>query len=222
MVIESESKVSTKKKKRLDKYIVRFCSIRILQPQLIHAILTGKEAEARRACRDLSKAHVRPSHFPLFPYGAYTASRKTQAESTSTNLQSSATLGTGRPSTHQDRLDRLEDKEVRHAVEGQPLAGKRKRQRAPTPTSLHEDDDEEDDFVPLDGSNPVVMIDSGFSTARAEPSSKPKVTTIGSALKRNADGTTVAPKVLKRKGKGQKVGCFFSCAVDALVHVFLT
>lgn len=97
-------------------------------------------------------------------------------------------------------------------MDGKPPAGKRKRQRVPTPTPVDEEDDDEDDFMPLDGSsasNPVVIIDSGFSTTTVELTSKPKVTNIGSALKRNADGSVTAPKVLKRKQKGQKVCPFF-------------
>ncbi|OBZ71658.1 putative ATP-dependent RNA helicase PB1A10.06c, partial [Grifola frondosa] len=45
--------------------------------------------------------------------------RKSQAQvSTALNLQSSSTLGTGRPATHQELLDKQEDKDIRRAMDG--------------------------------------------------------------------------------------------------------
>lgn len=137
-----------------------------------------------------------------FVYDSHVVLRKTQSESTSLNLQTSSTLGTGKPSTHQDRLDRFEDKEVRKVIEGK-VGGKRKRNNVAEPIYDNED---EGDFMDLDeppvGSsvaNPVVVVDEGFSTA---PVSAPSV---GSALRKNPDGSVIAPKIAKKKQKGQKV-----------------
>ena len=56
---------------------------------------------------------------------------------------------------------------------------------------------------------PVVIVDSGFSTTvqSPEPEFLPPLPTVavGSALKRNADGTVAAPKISKRKPKEAKV-----------------
>ncbi|KAJ7644132.1 P-loop containing nucleoside triphosphate hydrolase protein [Roridomyces roridus] len=106
---------------------------------------------------------------------------------TTLHLQSSATLGTGKSATHQDRLDKLEDKEIRRALDGR--AGQRRRRQedsyAVTGPDLDMDDDEPDD-------EPV-----------AGPSSLPKASAVGSALQRNPDGTVVAPKVVPRS-QGKK------------------
>ena len=59
-------------------------------------------------------------------------------------------------------------------------------------------------------SRPVVIVDSGFSTTVQPPEEEevpmiPTPTVVGSALKRNADGTVAAPRISKRKPKGAKV-----------------
>lgn len=58
--------------------------------------------------------------------------------------------------------------------------------------------------------NPVVIVDAGFSTTTLSPEESPANTKspaaqVGAALKRNADGSVIAPKITKRKSKGSKV-----------------
>ena len=56
--------------------------------------------------------------------------------------------------------------------------------------------------------NPVVIVDSGFSTEKVdpEPTSTTNVSYIGSALKRAPDGSVVAPRVVQKKAKSKTVG----------------
>ncbi|OCH91848.1 P-loop containing nucleoside triphosphate hydrolase protein [Obba rivulosa] len=185
LLAQSESKVNSKKKKRLEKYIEKKL----------------KQEERLVLFEKLSK---------------------TQAQlSTALQLQSSSSLGTGKPSTHKERLEREEDKEVRQAIAGQ-AKGKRRRQRATVPAFGADESDDEDDGLPsepmevdqvergsssqpeegLSRATPIVVVDDGFSTSRVEEG--PKISVIGSALQRNPDGSVVAPKIVKRKPKGAK------------------
>lgn len=155
--------------------------------------------------------------------------------STTLQLQSSATLGTGKASTHQEALDRLEDKEVRRVIDGRAARGKRKRQQLPFSQVEDSDDaEDEDELIDMDvdgepehapreqegysRANPVVVVDSGFSTTTLLPEplehSGPKVTIIGGALKRHEDGSVVAPKIVKRKPKRAKVISIFASALQ--------
>jgi ATP-dependent RNA helicase DHX37/DHR1 len=110
------------------------------------------------------------------------SSRQTQAElPTTLHLQSSATLGTGKPFTHQERFDQLEDKEVRRALDGR--RGKRKRHDS---TFNVDGPDDEDDELNLD------VIDA-ILDASDPPTA---TTTVGGALRRNADD--VVPPVQKK------------------------
>ncbi|TBU35061.1 P-loop containing nucleoside triphosphate hydrolase protein [Dichomitus squalens] len=188
ILAESNSKASGKKKKRLDKYIEKKL----------------KQEERLALFEKLSKSQAQAS--------------------AAIQLQSSATLGTGKVTTHQHRLEQLRDKEVRRTLDGR--SGKGKRRRTANPTLLAAEDSEEEYGVPMevdalaeadddDGedvqegmsrSRPVVVIDSGFSTTAQSPGSEslpslPTVPAVGSALKRNADGTIVAPRISKRKPK---------------------
>ncbi|CDO72409.1 hypothetical protein BN946_scf184977.g108 [Trametes cinnabarina] len=116
---------------------------------------------------------------------------KSQAHgSAALQLQSSATLGTGKPSTHLHRLEKEEDLEVKRAVDGR--AGKRKR-RPRNDTLLlavsdsdGSDADAQDAQMDIDREEvvtnerddvqegmsrekPVVVVDSGFSTRMQSP-----------------------------------------------------
>ncbi|KAJ7670209.1 P-loop containing nucleoside triphosphate hydrolase protein [Mycena rosella] len=99
---------------------------------------------------------------------------------TSVHLQSSATL------------DKLEDKEIRRALDGR--TGKRKRQDdsyAVTGPDADTDEelDQDDAFPP--------MQTSGSSTTPVVPAPA----AVGSALQRNPDGSVVAPKIVPRGKK---------------------
>ena len=150
-------------------------------------------------------------------------SRKSQAQVPSAlNLQSSATLGTGSAKTHKEILDHQEDKDIRHALSGQTSKRKRKRKGLVYTSGASDDsgndesdfddgmqvdeqDEPSDDELGKSRSRPIVVVDSGFSTAPA--TSEVAVTKIssevGSALKRDVNGKAVAPAV--KKAKNSKV-----------------
>ena len=152
-------------------------------------------------------------------------SRKSQAQVPSAlNLQSSATLGTGSAKTHKEILDHQEDKDIRHALSGQTSKRKRKPKGLAYTSGASDDsgndesdfDDgmqvdeqdepsDDDDELGKSRSRPIVVVDSGFSTAPA--TSEVAVTKIssevGSALKRDVNGKAVAPAV--KKAKNSKV-----------------
>ncbi|TFY66717.1 hypothetical protein EVG20_g4366 [Dentipellis fragilis] len=178
LLAQSESKASSKKKKRLEKYI--------------------------------DKKLKKEERLELFEKLA-----KSQADlPTSLHLHSSSTLGTGRALTNQALLDKYEDKEVRRAMEGR--SGKRRRgdrfdgvndaesdeedailDKAAAMEVDVEDGNEQEEGLTRD--KPVVVVDSSFS-APSEPKVLPSV---GSALQRNADGSVVAPRIIRKKEKGK-------------------
>ncbi|KAI8995457.1 P-loop containing nucleoside triphosphate hydrolase protein [Trametes punicea] len=154
---------------------------------------------------------------------------KSQAQaSTALQLQSSATLGTGKPSTHLHRLEKQEDLEVKRAVDGRSEKRKRRRRNdALFPAVSDSEGSEEGDHAGMDvdrnegfsheyedvqegmsRSKPVVIVDSGFSTKVQSPEPEVRTTilpsAVGSALRHNPDGTVVAPKIVKRKPKRVK------------------
>lgn len=145
--------------------------------------------------------------------------RQTQAEiPSSLHLQTSSSLGTGKVSTHQERLERLEDRHVRRALDVN--LGKRKR-RGDTYTVIDpnlEGTDSEEESLP-DGrkntktsSSKEEIKDSEALPTRRSIATVIDVSTVppapltcdavGSALKRNPDGTVMAPKV-RQKSKGK-------------------
>jgi len=133
---------------------------------------------------------------------------KSQATMPSSALQSSSTLGTGRPLTHIELHEKAEDQLVKKSLLGQ--TGKRKRHQDVFAVQDHEEDsylDGEDDKPevsrehPLERS-PLILEYEGVTNNAAE--SRPTLMTqeksivVGSALQRNPDGSLVAPKVRKR------------------------
>ncbi|KAG6820176.1 hypothetical protein H0H93_004307 [Arthromyces matolae] len=178
LAAQAESKWSSKKKKRLEKYIDKKL----------------KKEERVRLFEKLAQ---------------------TQEEIPSTlHLQTSSSLGTGKALTHQERYERLEDKQVRRALDGQ--SGKRKR-AGDTYTVIDaagDDDMYSDEDMSYSGGHDekaplhVKEDDELPSTASREPSavmlpttSMPSAVAVGSALKRNPDGTVVAPKVRHKTSK---------------------
>lgn len=133
-------------------------------------------------------------------------------------LQSSATLGTGKPLTHQQQQDKAEDALMKKTLLGQ--TGKRKRHQDAFPVLDNESDDEgenakmfgtehEPPFSPKPSSSSqffpkstaeVVVVDASITDIpERRESSRPIV---GSALHRNADGSVMDPRVrLRRKGR---------------------
>ncbi|GJE85929.1 ATP-dependent RNA helicase [Phanerochaete sordida] len=182
---QQDSKVNSKKKKRLEKYIDKKL----------------KQEERVALFEKLSKS---------------------QAHGTAAlQLKSSATLGTGKVITHQDRVEKEEHQEVKRVMEGSSN-GKKRRRSAKSyvgaasdseeePEAYMDDDHRSSPAVALDlepgktRANPVVIVDSGFATTKQEPEPAPAVNVsyIGSALKRAADGSIVAPRIVKRKTKSK-------------------
>ncbi|KAF5382586.1 hypothetical protein D9615_002788 [Tricholomella constricta] len=176
---QSESKWSSKKKKRLEKYIDK--KLKKEERVLLFEKLAQTQAE--------------------IPSSLY--------------LQTSSSLGTGKASTHQERFDRLEDKQVRRALDGR--AGKRKRNDdvyAVVPADEKGSDTEGEDFISdADDERPstnlktsnvreeaaITTYDTGVQPTLPVASVS---SSVGSALKRNPDGTVAAPK-LRQKSKGK-------------------
>lgn len=120
--------------------------------------------------------------------------------------------------THQERLVREEHQAVKKNMEGRTHTGKRKRHTTAydrnadsendSDAALYEDidmhssesrgaDDEKTESKPGSSrTNPVIIVDSGFSTAIEQPIIK---SVIGGALQRKPDGTVVAPRIVKKK-----------------------
>lgn len=140
---------------------------------------------------------------------------QTQAEiPSSLQLFSSATVWTGHVATHQALLDRQEDKEVRRALAGR--GGKRKRNAIPLDyesDGVSGDDDLADDQTDADGPNAQNKTENTVesSDAPASVSMPSSVMGVGSALKRNSDGTVVVP--IRRRGNTTKV-CVYGTEVS--------
>ncbi|OAX44313.1 P-loop containing nucleoside triphosphate hydrolase protein [Rhizopogon vinicolor AM-OR11-026] len=177
LAAQSESKVSSKKRKRLEKYI--------------------------------DKKLRKEERLVMFKKLA-----QTQAQTSSLDLQSSSTLGTGATSTVRERLERLEDKEVRRAVEGP-----NKRPRRHVDFTIHEHEDSESDDA-MDGHDFVEKADqilaqfehAGSVTDEvvADPPTETSHTIslstfdVGGALKRNPDGSVVVPVVVNNKSEKRR------------------
>jgi ATP-dependent RNA helicase DHX37/DHR1 len=114
-------------------------------------------------------------------------------------LQSSSTLGAGITFTAQERLEKTEDKEVWRAIYSRQTSG----HFADTAESEEGEDvvDAQDVRSENQGTLPlgqVVVVDSASTTARKRD--VPDDVVVGSALQRNADGSIVKPRIVKKKG----------------------
>ncbi|KAG1742366.1 P-loop containing nucleoside triphosphate hydrolase protein [Suillus paluster] len=186
LAAESESKVSRQKRKRLEKYV---------------------EKKLRKEER-----------LVIFEKLA-----QTQAQTSSLDLQSSSTLGTGATSTARERQEKLEDKDVRRAMEGQP----NKRRRRHNDFTVHEHGDSEGESDAMDGidfgenadQTPVQYEHEG-SVAKEFAADPPTTSTVsqpasvstfavGGALKRNPDGSVVAPIVVNKKSEKARMKASF-------------
>jgi len=116
--------------------------------------------------------------------------------------------------SHRERLDKTEDIEVRRFVEGR--SNKRRRHNNEFSLAGPTDTENEDAELDVMGSGParansanaatpdkVLVVDMSTSFSAPEKSTQPTV--VGGALRRNPDGTSMAPRIVKRKSIGQKV-----------------
>ncbi|KAG6830018.1 hypothetical protein H0H92_002546 [Tricholoma furcatifolium] len=137
---------------------------------------------------------------------------QTQAQiPSSLHLQTSSSLGTGKASTNQERHDQQEDKEIRRALDGR--LGKRKRgndtyavidvndeaSQDSEGEMLDRDDDEDEAPTPKKAKESPTEIQSAPRTVEITTASlAPVPPAIGSALKKNADGTVAAPTIRQK------------------------
>jgi ATP-dependent RNA helicase DHX37/DHR1 len=135
---------------------------------------------------------------------------ESQAQLSSTlDLQSSSTLGTGVASTNKERLEKLEDKEVRRAIESRP--GKRKRVNDnstvvyPLCSGESEDDDSDIPISPDGQLNVEMGITESEELLDDSLALHDELAAVGSALRRNEDGSIEAPKIVTKKSTGKKV-----------------
>ncbi len=188
---------------------------------LLITTITGQEIKEGRTSSNSGKTIVRESFVSVAPRFMFLS--QSQAQITNTlHLQSSSTLGTGRVSTHRERLDKLEDIEVRKALDGR--VGKRKRNDEYSVRNA--DEDEEDDTELYPGNDSPLEVE-GVSEAKitdiihAEASAQPTTSTstaVGSALQRNPDGTVVAPRI---RSKRQKTKVETLCVASSWTHLVI-
>ena len=127
---------------------------------------------------------------------------KSRAELSSLNLKSSATLDTGRTSSHKEILGRQEDKEVR-----------RSSKKAKLEPMIDEDSGDEDYSLLLEPTKPSRASPEEQTSQRTPDirsvieDTKAGVTpaSVGSVLRKNADGSVAAPKLLPKRNKGSKI-----------------
>ncbi|KAG2151417.1 P-loop containing nucleoside triphosphate hydrolase protein [Suillus clintonianus] len=186
LAAQSDSKVSRQKRKRLEKYVEK----KLLKEERL--VIFEKLAQ-------------------------------TQAQTSSLDLQSSSTLGTGATSTARERLEKLEDKEVRRAIEGQP----NKRRRRHNDFTVHEHGDGEDESDAMDGVDFEIvdqtpeqhdehedlvttefLSDPPAASTVSQPASL-STFAVGGALKRNPDGSVVAPLVVNKKSEKSRMRASF-------------
>ncbi len=119
--------------------------------------------------------------------------RQTQLQLSSTFLQPSSTLGSRKILTNQELQENAESKLVRRALEGR-TGGKRRRDGIDEPM---DSDDPDDGIAEPDGSrqSPVIIPNDeeneGPETVQDGPVIR-EIGGVGSALRRNADGTVPA------------------------------
>ena len=147
--------------------------------------------------------------YPSWWLGLTLGSSKRQAELPSTlGLQSSSTLGSGKTSSAQERLENIEDQEVRRAILSRQKKG---GHFADIVESDSGEENDAHDFLSEDqrdgqDASPqrtTVVLDSAPIATRRQDVSADVV--IGSALQRNADGSIMEPRVMKKRDKSAGV-----------------
>jgi ATP-dependent RNA helicase DHX37/DHR1 len=121
-------------------------------------------------------------------------------------LQSSSTLGSGRTLTAQERLEKAEDKEVSRAIYSRQTSGRfadiaesdEGEEVLDSAQDVHSVRDMIQDGEGTSPRGPVVIVNSTSTTTRKQDLRGDVV--VGSALQRNADGSIVKPRIMKKKG----------------------
>ncbi|KAF9454792.1 DHX37 protein [Macrolepiota fuliginosa MF-IS2] len=136
---------------------------------------------------------------------------KSQNGVNSALLQSSSTLGTGKTLTHQERMEKDEDLQVRHAMQGR----NRKRKRHSGVMDMMDAGDdlgsEGEGLSESDAESDHELMQLKMDTPDTREVEKPSITMmdapamVGGALRRNEDGTIAAP-VLRKRSKKTGVG----------------
>ncbi|CAL1713077.1 unnamed protein product [Somion occarium] len=185
LIAQQESKVNSKKKKRLEKYIekklkqeervVLFEKLTKSQAQLPSALdlqssatlgtgaaRTHKEILDKREDKDIRRA-----------VNGQTSKRQ--------HKRKGATYTSGVTDESED------DRDVDEGMD------------------VDQDDRDSDEELGKSRSKPFVVVDSGFSTAPATSAvAVAKIPEVGSALKRDSNGKVVAPNIKKKKSRGTK------------------
>ncbi|KLO14778.1 DHX37 protein [Schizopora paradoxa] len=129
---------------------------------------------------------------------------QTQLQLPSTLLQPSSTLGSRKVLTNQELQENAESKLVKRALDGR-VGGKRRRGAQGHEDEVTESDASDDDLPVPDGSreSPVVIPNDDFSTSEIVKDGPVirEIGVVGSALRRNADGTVPAPTHVKKQKK---------------------
>ncbi|KAG8898402.1 putative ATP-dependent RNA helicase DHR1 [Tulasnella sp. 403] len=126
---------------------------------------------------------------------------KSQSEIDPLHLQSSSTLGSGKPYTHAHRLALEEDHAVRRAIDVH-------RKRKPfdgvdDPDEFDADSEKENEDAESDDDSPWGGVGGELTTsseARLKPANQ-LASGVGSGLRRNEDGTVATPRIIKKKPK---------------------
>lgn len=138
-------------------------------------------------------------------------------------LQPSSTLGSRDLRTNEERRNKTEDKDVRRIMEGRVKGARRKRNLYSGMDGLSEDEDQlsgqedvsEKNGTPIPGTSrefPVLVEDSEIQAVKQSP--EKTELSLGSALRRNADGTVQAPIIItKKREKGTTVSMLCSISV---------
>ncbi|KAI5122781.1 hypothetical protein M0805_000125 [Coniferiporia weirii] len=174
---QSKSKITSKKKRRLEKYI-------------------DKKLKKDERVQIFEKLAHSQAQFP-----------------STLHLQPSSTLGSRIIQTNEELQAKLEDKEVRRVMESR-VKGRRRRRDAYS--DMNEDSEGEEGTedvemrevpAPEPGSSrasPVVIFDEEPLFAPSDQAHVVEGVAVGSALRKNPDGTVKAPKIVKRRPKGQR------------------
>ena len=117
-------------------------------------------------------------------------------------LQSSSALGSGRTLTAQEKLEKTEDKEVSRAIYSRQTSGRFTGDIAESDEGEevldHSERDTTQDGEGTSPRGPVVIVDSTSTATRKKD--VPDDAVVGSALQRNAHGSIVKPRIMKKRG----------------------